>query len=199
MSVPPPLPTRVLDRVRDLLDRAAAAGHLQEPAACTLGTAGQDGRPSSRTVLLKGVDERGFVFYTNLRSRKSRQIQENPWATLTFFWQSLFEQIQVEGPVEQVPGSEADAYWVRRPRESQIGAWASAQSEPLADRSELEESVREYTERYRGQDVPRPGHWSGYRVLPERLEFWTARDFRLHDRECWTVESGRWTAQRLHP
>lgn len=199
MTTPPPLPARVVERASDLLARAAAAGDLVEPAAFTLATADADGRPSSRTMLLKSFDADGFVFYTNLRGRKAGQLAANPWAAMTFFWQSQFEQIQTEGPVERVPDEEADAYWVTRPRESQIGAWASEQSAFLSSREELERRVREVQRRYEGQDVPRPPHWSGFRLRPVRLELWAARDYRLHDRECWTVERGEWVAGRLFP
>jgi pyridoxamine 5'-phosphate oxidase len=199
MAAPPPLPPNVVDRVGDLLARAAAAGDLVEPRAFTLATAGADGRPSSRTMLLKGFDENGFVFYTNFNGRKAKQLAENPWAAMTFFWQSQFEQIQCEGPVERVSDEEADAYWVTRPRESRIGAWASDQSAPLASREELERRVREVQRRYPGEDVPRPAHWSGYRLRPARLELWAARDYRLHDRELWRLEDGKWVSGRLFP
>ncbi|GJM45127.1 MAG: pyridoxine/pyridoxamine 5'-phosphate oxidase [Gemmatimonadota bacterium] len=199
MNAPPPLPAEVLERVRDLLARASEAGDLTEPASFTLATADADGRPSSRTLLLKDVNENGFVFYTNLRSRKAKQLQENPWAAMTFFWQSQFEQIQVEGPVEPVSDEEADEYWATRPRESQVGAWASDQSAPLADRATLETRVREFTDKFEGEPVPRPAHWSGYRLRPSCLEFWAARDFRLHDRETWTAKGDTWSQGLLFP
>jgi pyridoxamine 5'-phosphate oxidase len=199
MGPPPPLPASVAARVQELLDRGAAAGDLAEPMAFTLATAGADGRPSSRTMLLKGFDAEGFVFYTNLQGRKARQLAENPWAAVTLFWQSQLKQVQAEGSVERVPDADADAYWATRTRESRIGAWASEQSQVLPSREELERRVREVERRYEGRDVPRPPHWSGFRLRPVRLELWTSREHRLHDRECWIVENGAWESRRLFP
>jgi len=187
-----------LERFQKLL-AAARETALPEPTAVTLATAGADARPSARTVLLKAADERGFVFYTNLRSRKGRQLRENPHAALCFFWQTLFEQVLVEGPVQAVSDEEADAYWVRRPRESQLGAWASAQSEPLESRETLERRFAEYRERFAGAPVPRPPHWSGFRLVPERFEFWRFADARLHDRVCYWRENGKWAVTLLNP
>ena len=171
-----------------------------EPTAVILATADGEGRPSARTVLLKGVDERGFVFYTNSHSRKGRELRENPRAALAFFWQSVFEQVLVEGPVEPVSEAESDAYWATRRRESRIGAWASEQSAPLASREELEERYAEHESRFAGAEVPRPPHWRGYRVVPERIEFWRPGDYRLNERDCYErTDGGGWRKYRLNP
>lgn len=170
-----------------------------EPDAMTLATAGAGGRPSARTVLLKQADERGFVFYTNLTSRKGRQLEQNPRAALCFFWQPLREQVLVEGSVEPVAESEADAYWASRPRMSQLGAWASEQSRPLDSRESLERRLRDYEERYRDAQVPRPPHWSGLRVVPDMIEFWASRPGRLHDRVRYCHADGRWQRILVNP
>lgn len=177
----------------------AARTELAEPTAMTLATADAEGRPSARTVLLKGVDDRGFVFYTNTLSRKGEQLAENARAALCFFWEPLKKQVAVEGVVERVTDEEADAYWATRPRDSQVGAWASQQSQPLESRELLLSRAATLAERYAGTDVPRPPHWSGYRVLPERIEFWTAGDARLHHRICYERRGGRWTRNLLNP
>ena len=195
---PDPLLREALARFEEIRARAAAT-ELREPAAMTLATADAKGRPCARTVLLKGVDERGFVFYTNARSRKARQLRENPRAALVFFWQTVFEQVQVEGAVAFVPDEEADAYWATRRRESRIGAWASAQSDPLGSRAELEARYAEYERRFAGGDVPRPAHWRGYRLAPERIEFWQARDHRLNHRECYERTGAGWRRLLLNP
>jgi len=165
----------------------------------TLATADPVGRPSARTVLLKHYDERGFVFYTNQRSRKGRDLQANPQAALLFLWQSLARQVRIEGRVEVVDDAEADAYWASRPRESQLGAWASHQSEPLADREEYEQRLAEYRRQFEGTDVPRPPHWSGFRVVPDRFEFWHERSYRQHDRECCWYDGEQWQWSLLNP
>ena len=164
-----------------------------------LATAGADGRPSARTVLLKHFDERGFVFYTNLESRKGAQVGENPQAALLFLWQSLARQVRIEGRVERVADAEADAYWATRPRESQLGAWASQQSAVLADREAYETRLAGYRERFDGQDVPRPPFWSGLRVVPDRIEFWVERRYRQHERELIWQEDGAWRWALLNP
>src|SRR3954451_344665 len=156
----------------------------EDPNAMALATADASGVPSVRMVLLKGIDERGFVFYTNLESRKGVQLAENPNAALCFHWKSLKRQIRVEGPVEVVSDAEADEYYHSRPRGSQIGAWASRQSRPLEGRWELEKRVAEFTAKHAIGTIPRPPHWSGFRVLPSRIEFWHDRPFRLHDRRA---------------
>jgi len=172
---------------------------LPEPTAAILATADARGRPSSRAVLLKAFDERGFVFYTNLESRKGRQIRENPRAALTFYWPPLGAQVHVEGDVQPVTPAEADAYFATRARESQLGAWASRQSEPLKGRWTLLRRVVQAARRFGTGPVPRPPFWSGLRVRPDRVEFWTAGRFRLHDREEWVLAAGVWTARRLYP
>ena len=172
-----------------------------DPNAMVLSTVGADGRPSSRVVLLKGFDHHGFVFYGNLESRKFRELQANPWAALNFLWKPLEKQVRIEGRATQVPDAEADAYFATRPRGSQIGAWASRQSEPLVSREELEARVREVEARYAGRDVPRPPYWSGFRLEPDRIEFWKSGPFRLHDRFVFRRGSpdAPWTVQRLYP
>jgi len=171
-----------------------------EPTAVVLATADAGGRPSARTVLLKGVDERGFVFYTNTRSRKGSDLRENPRAALAFFWQTVFEQVLVEGPVESVSDGESDAYWATRRRESCIGAWASDQSAPLASREELNARYAEHERRFQGGSVPRPPHWRGYRVVPERIEFWRPGDHRLNERDCYErTDAGGWRKFLLNP
>lgn len=172
-----------------------------EPTAMTVATVGRDGRPAARTVLLKAVDARGFVFFTNFNSRKGRQLAANPQAALLFHWKFLMEgvQVKIEGTVEPVSAAEADQYFAMRPRGSQIGAWASLQSQPLASRDVFEERVAEVEKRYEGMDVPRPPHWSGFRIVPERIEFWYGAQFRLHERQCYERVDGVWTLGMLYP
>lgn len=172
-----------------------------EPTAMTLATVGRDGRPAARTVLLKGFDERGFVFYTNFNSRKGQQLAGNPQAALLFHWKHIREGVQVklEGTVEPVSAAEADAYFASRPRGSQIGAWASLQSQPLESREQFDLRVAEVEQRYQGTDVPRPPHWSGFRIVPERIEFWYGAQFRLHERQCYQRSNGQWSKHMLYP
>ena len=165
-----------------LFQRAADEG-VPEHTAMTLATVHPDGRPAARTVLLKDVDQRGFVFYTNRRSRKGHDLAATASAALCFHWHPLASQVLVEGDVELVSDAEADAYYASRPRLSRLGAWASQQSQPLRDREELAARVEEYDQRFPGEDIPRPPHWSGYRVIPRFMEFWYAGDGRLHERE----------------
>jgi len=167
--------------------------------AMSLATTTSEGRPSARMVLLKGLDKRGFVFYTNLDSRKSRELFANPHAALCFMWKSLNRQVRIEGIIELVGDDEADAYFASRPRDSQIGAWASDQSQPLASRTELERRVEEFSHRFCNTPVPRPPRWSGFRVIPQRIEFWQERPFRLHDRLLFVREGEEWRRERLYP
>jgi pyridoxamine-phosphate oxidase len=187
-----------LQRCAELLERAKHCG-LMEPMAMTLATVDARARPSARTVLLKKLDERGFVFYTNKNSRKGRELAGNPKAALCFFWQPLMEQIRVEGVVETVSDEEADAYWATRSRASQIGAWASDQSQPLDRRETLEARATEYGQKFAGVAVPRPMHWSGYRVVPDLIEFWRSRPGRLHERICYEKVEDSWTRILLNP
>ena len=170
-----------------------------DPNAMALATAGPDGRPSVRMVLLKGLDERGFVFYTNLGSRKAGQIAANARAGLCFHWKSLRRQVNVEGPVTPVDAAEADAYFASRDRMSQIGAWASKQSQPLAGRFDLEARVAKFTARFNVGTVPRPEFWSGFRIAPERVEFWEDRPFRLHNRLVFSRDGTAWRTENLFP
>jgi pyridoxamine 5'-phosphate oxidase len=178
----------------------AEATEPSEPNAMTVATVGSDGKPSARTILLKGVDPRGFVFYTNTHSRKGEELNANSQISLLFFWKSLGRQIRVEGRVERVTDAEADAYFASRPRISRLGAWASDQSRPLSGRAELERRLQQFEEKYPGEDIPRPPHWHGYRVLPERFEFWQNMPFRLHDRTVFEHSpTGGWTSGKLFP
>ncbi len=177
----------------------ALAADLHEPNAMTLATATPDGRPSARVVLLKGFDERGFVFYTNYEGRKSRELEANPRAALLFYWGELERQVRVEGIVSRVPDKESDAYFAARPRGSQLGAWASEQSRPVRYRGALEKRLREIESEYEGREVPRPAFWGGYRVVPETMEFWQGRENRLHDRLRYRRAEGGWKIERLQP
>lgn len=170
------------------------------PNAMTLATVDPDGKPSARIVLLKDIDDRGAVFYTNKAARKGRSLAENPHAALVFFWDELGRQVRLEGSVSEVSAEESDAYFATRPRMSQIGAWASNQSDPAENRAELDAAVEAVEKRFADQDVPRPPHWGGYRVALERIEFWQGHPFRLHDRVLYSRDaSGNWTSQRLYP
>jgi len=177
----------------------AAESEPNDPTAMSLATTTPEGRPSVRMVLLKGVDSRGFSFFTNLGSRKAGQLDANPQAALLFHWKSLRRQVRIEGAVERVSDQEADAYFATRPKLSQIGAWASKQSQPLAGRFELEKRVAEYTAKFNIGEVPRPDFWSGYRVVPDRVEFWEDRKYRLHDRMIYALADGIWHPERQFP
>ena len=177
----------------------AEAKEPNDPNAMALATADSLGRPSVRMVLLKGWDARGFVFYTNLESRKGRELADNPHAALCLHWKSLRRQVRAEGAVEAVTEAEADSYFASRARASQIGAWASQQSRPLEGRFELERRVAEFTARFGFGTVPRPAFWSGFRLIPERLEFWQDRAFRLHDRFSYQRTAQGWQLDHLYP
>lgn len=177
----------------------AGAAKLPEPNACVLATAGRDGRPAARVMLLKGVDGRGFTFFTNHDSRKGRALDANPQAALVFAWLPMERQVLVEGPVQRVSREEAEAYFHSRPRGSQLGAWASPQSTVIASRAVLEESYKVTERKYAGQEVPLPPNWGGYRLAPEAVEFWQGRPNRLHDRLRYRREGGAWVIERLSP
>ncbi len=187
-----------LEAFRRWYDEAAAAGQ-EEPDATALSTASPDGVPDLRYVLLKGVDDRGWIFYTNERSAKGRQLSANPRAALAWRWAVLDRQVRVAGSVERVEGRVADAYFATRPRGSQIGAWASEQSSVLPDRAALEARVAAAEARFAGGEVPRPPWWSGFRVVPERVELWQGRSNRLHDRVSYRRDGDGWARQRLSP
>lgn len=172
---------------------------MPEPNAMSLGTVENGNQPSVRIVLLKAVDERGFVFYTNFEGRKGKQLLAQPRAALCFFWPPLDTQIRVEGTVTKVSDEEADAYFASRARLSQIGAWASKQSRPLESASALDQRVAEYERKFEGKSVPRPPFWSGFRVVPERIEFWKGRPNRLHERHLYTRERNGWRIETLYP
>jgi pyridoxamine 5'-phosphate oxidase len=180
---------------------AEAWTHEPEDAnAMTLATTTPDGLPSARIVLLKGTDARGFVFYTNKQSRKAEELTANGRAALLFHWKPLGRQVRIEGHVVDVTDAEADAYYATRARISRLGAWASDQSRVLPERGVLERRLAEFEEKYPGEDIPRPPHWSGYRVIPERFEFWQNMPYRLHDRTVYTrATDGGWTAKKLFP
>ncbi|MGB1548287.1 MAG: pyridoxamine 5'-phosphate oxidase [Alphaproteobacteria bacterium] len=177
----------------------ASASEPKNPDAMALSTVGKDGAPSSRMVLLKEVSARGFVFYTNLESAKAHDLRENPKVALCFYWKLLDRQVRITGRAEPVSDAEADAYFATRDRLSQIGAWASKQSRPLEGRFELEKRVAEFTLKYGVGAVPRPPFWSGYRVVPERIEFWSQAAFRLHDRLVYDREKDGWRVEWLYP
>lgn len=183
---------------RTWFDDAREAGFLF-PESMSVATATAEGRPSARMMLLKGVDEAGFVFYTNYGSRKASDLARNPWAALVFHWDVLQRQVRVEGQVERLRREESAAYFRTRPRGSQIGAWASRQSEELESREELERRFRRYEEKFRGEEVPLPDFWGGYRLRPERIEFWQGRANRLHDRLIYRRSDGKWDVARLQP
>lgn len=177
----------------------AVSAQLLEPNAMTLATASREGVPSARIVLLKGVDPRGFVFYTNYESRKGRELADNPRAALVFLWNVLERQVRIEGTVERVSDQETNAYFHSRPLESQLGAWASNQSQVIPGRPVLEQRFQAFKQKYQNQEVPRPPHWGGYRVVPHLIEFWQGRPNRLHDRLCYRLEGTRWVIERLAP
>ena len=177
----------------------AKASEPNDAEAMALATADAGGRPSVRMVLLKGHGPAGFVFYTNEESAKGAQLAANPRPALLFHWKSLRRQVRIEGPVERVAAADADAYFASRSRDSQLGAWASDQSRPLDSRATFERRFKEMQQRFEGADVPRPPHWGGYRVLPERIEFWSDRPHRLHERRLFERQDGGWCEGLLYP
>jgi pyridoxamine 5'-phosphate oxidase len=187
-----------LERFAELYARATSGAPF-DPTAVTLATADTEGRPSARMVLLKGVDVRGFRFFTNYASRKGRELEANPRAALCFYWPWLDEQVRVEGEVSRLPAAESDAYFASRPRDSQLGAWASEQSAPLDSRFALLRRVVRTQARFLGGAIPRPSHWGGYLLAPERIEFWKSKRSRLHERRLYTRAKGGWRSERLQP
>lgn len=177
----------------------ARAADVAEPNAMTLATASADGAPSARMVLLKGVDDGGFVFYTDYRSRKAAELDANPRAALVFHWVELERQVRIAGPVARVAREETEAYFRARPLGSRLGAWASEQSSVIADREVLDARLRDVESRFPGEDVPAPPHWGGYRLMPESVEFWQGRASRLHDRIRYARRGGAWAIERLSP
>jgi pyridoxamine 5'-phosphate oxidase len=179
--------------------KQAGASELNNPNACALATADKSGKPSVRMVLLKGVDERGFVFFSNSESQKGIELSENPNASLCFHWKSLDRQVRVDGAVEKVTTREADAYFESRARESQIGAWASKQSQKLKSRLDLEKRIDQFTVKFGIKEIPRPECWEGYRVIHEKIEFWAEKKFRLHDRYVYRRSGTEWQLSKLYP
>lgn len=186
------------ERLQAWIGEAEAAG-AREPHAMCLATATPDGVPSARMVLLRGLDERGLRFYTSYFSRKGRELADNPRAAAVFHWPQIERQVRVEGGVAELAEDESDAYFAARPRGHQLAAWASEQSENLEDPALLRERFEHFAERFDGEDVPRPHSWGGYRIVPERFEFWSGRPDRLHDREAYVRDAGLWVPHRLQP
>jgi pyridoxamine 5'-phosphate oxidase len=187
-----------LARFIDLFERAAHDAPFDYTAA-SLATSTPQGTPAVRVVLVRHVDARGFAFFTNYDSEKGRELAANPVAALCFYWPWIDEQVRATGGVSRVTDEESDAYFATRPRGSQVGAWASRQSEPLASRDELEARVREVERQFEGREIPRPPNWGGYRLTPDRIEFWRAGDFRLHDRWLYTRAGAAWSVVTLYP
>jgi len=177
----------------------ALTAQVLEPNAMTLATATRDGVPSARIVLLKGVDARGFVFFTDYRSRKGAELSENPLAALTFLWKEIERQVRIAGAVSRVSSAESESYYRSRPLGSRLGAWASHQSAVIPSRADLEQRLHEVTERFAAGDVPLPAHWGGFRVVPDEIEFWQGRTNRLHDRLRYRRDESGWALERLSP
>ncbi|PYO78389.1 MAG: pyridoxamine 5'-phosphate oxidase [Gemmatimonadetes bacterium] len=195
------IPSDPIERFRTVYARAEKIDRsvIPEPNAMSLGTIAEGGQPSVRIVLLKAFDERGFVFYTNHEGRKGRELLAHPKAALCFYWPPLDIQVRIEGTVTKVAGKEADAYFATRERRSQIGAWASRQSEPLESPTALNERVAKYEKEFEGREVPRPKFWSGFRVSPDRIEFWKGRANRLHERHLYVRDGDSWRIETLYP
>ncbi|MEB3212669.1 MAG: pyridoxamine 5'-phosphate oxidase [Leptolyngbyaceae bacterium] len=180
---------------KDVLD-----AKVSEPNGMTLATVGADGRPSARIVLLKGFDHKGFKFFTNYTSRKGTELENHPYGAIVFWWEPLERQVRIEGTVERLTPEESDDYFERRPKGSRLGAWASPQSQVIENRQVLEDQQAEFEEKYgETEDIPRPPHWGGFRLVPDRMEFWQGRSSRLHDRLCYTKTENGWSRTRLAP
>jgi pyridoxamine 5'-phosphate oxidase len=192
------MPTDPIDKFNRWMGQAARAG-IEIPESMALATADRDGRPSVRFVLLQKADEQGFSFYTNTMSRKGVEIEQNPSAAIAFYWHEIDRQVRADGRLARVTNAEADEYWSSRPRENQIAALASLQSAPLERRKDLVDRYRELTRMNEGKEVSRPPHWTGYRLVPERIEFWTREEPRLHQRELFTRRGDSWVSQLLQP
>lgn len=192
-------PSEPLAMMRQWLDDAGRETTLPNPNAMTLATIDPDGRPSARIVLARGLDERGIAFFSHYNGRKGRALEAHPQAALIFHWDDLERQLRVEGTVTRASAEESDAYWNTRPRGSQIGAWASSQSEPVASRAQLEKQLDHYTREFEGRDVPRPEYWGGFRVALDHVEFWAGRPARIHDRLVYTRTDDGWSIERLSP
>ncbi len=193
------LSNEIVERFEQWWGEAKADKAIAEPDAMCVATADRNGHPSARILLLKGFDARGFVFYSNGESRKAAELRENTHAALCFHWMSKGRQVRVEGLIVPVSREECDAYFASRRRESQIGAWASQQSRTMPDRQVLEDAIAHYEEKFAGLPVPRPPHWIGWRVVPDRVEFWQEREFRLHDRDLYVCDGDGWNAVKLYP
>lgn len=193
------LPAHILTQFTQWFDAAKAHPAIRDGDAVNVATSDASGRISSRIVLLRDYDARGFVFYTNYQGRKSLDLAVHPQAALSFYWEPLMRQIRIEGQVQKVDAAQSDAYFSARRRGSQIGAWASHQSEAMRSRDELLARLKAYEAKFEGQDVPRPPHWGGWRLVPDRIEFWQEGEFRLHQRDVWSLEDGVWDRQLLNP
>jgi len=194
------LTTHPIPLFRQWFEEAKANPKIIDPTVMTLATANRQGFPSARIVLLKGFDERGFVFYTNLEGRKSRELKENPKACLNFYWEALNRQVRIYGTASLVSDEEADCYYESRPLLSRLGAWASLQSQPLESRDVLMQRLHELEKQYTQENPPaRPVHWSGWRITPLAMEFWQNGEYRLHEREVYTLEDNQWSVTKLYP